>query len=94
MGIDYSAAIFVGLHRSELEDHENFEDFENGDLDQAPPFYDGGQAAIFGVSVVHSGDYSASEIEGSLDAKIQAAKDSFKETTGRDGKVYITTIGY
>lgn len=94
MGIEYSAAIIVGLPKDDLFEHESYEDFQNGDLDQAPPFYDGGEAAIMGIIVEQSGDYSAMELNGSLDAKISAAEDSFKEKTGMTPKVYLTPVGY
>lgn len=92
MGMSCSAAIIVGLHRAELEDHENFGDFENGSLDQAPPYYDGGFDAIFGVIAVSGDDYSAIEVNGSIDSRISAAKDFFKAKTGLDGRVYITPV--
>lgn len=94
MGISYSAAMVVGLQKEELKDHENFDDFMDGDLDAWPPYYDGGSDAILGVPVAQSDDYSASEVTGSVDAKISAAKEAFKEMTGMDGKVWITTVGY
>lgn len=90
MGIEYSAAIIVGLRRGELEDHENFEDFENGDLDSVSPYFDGWQDAIFGVIAHSAQDYSASEIEGSIDQKIEKASAEFTEKTGREGKVFLT----
>lgn len=94
MGMYYSAAIFVGLPRKEIEHHEHFEEFEDGDLDQAPPYYDGSEAALFGVSVCASDLYHATEIFGTLDDRIESAKQEFKEKTGLDGKVYITPIGW
>lgn len=94
MGIEYSAAIIVGLPIDELREHENFDDFKNGDLDSAPPFYDGGRRAIMGVVVTQSGDYCAREIDTGLDQRIALAKESFKSSTGMDGKVYITPVGY
>lgn len=94
MGIEYSAAIIVGLPKDDLFEHEKYEDFQNGDLDQAPPFYDGGEAAIMGIIVEQSGDYSAMELNGSLDDKIANAKYAFKFKTGLEGKVYLTPVGY
>lgn len=94
MGMYYSAAIIVGLHRDDLKDHEHFDEFVDGDLYQAPPYYDGCDQAIFGVIVEQSDDYAATEIIGELDSKIQSAKEAFKAKTGLDGHVFITPIGW
>jgi len=82
----------VGLHRDDIKDHENFDDYENGLLDSSPPYYDGGEDAIYGIIVVESGTYSASEINGDIDFEISNAKESFKNITGLDGKVFITPV--
>lgn len=88
MGIEYSAALIVGLHRDEIEDEDLIES-----LDQAAPYYDGGDEAIVGVYVERTGDYQAKEI--TLDqAKVDAAKAKFRELTGQDGKLYLTPRGY
>jgi hypothetical protein len=88
MGIEYSAALIVGLHRDEIEDEDLIDE-----LDQAAPYYDGGDEAIVGVYVERTGDYQALEI--TLDqAKVDAAKAKFRELTGQDGKLYLTPRGY
>lgn len=94
MGIDYQGAVIVGLHVEDLINHEKYEEFVDGGLDQASPYYDGFDQAILGVFAECSDTYSASEITGSVDAKIRAAKDKFKEKTGLDGKVWITPVGW
>lgn len=94
MGIYYQAAIVVGLPREDMRDHDKFEDFDNWELEQFAPYYDGSDSSILGIAVENSDDYSAMELNGSLDAKISAAEDSFKEKTGMTPKVYLTPVGY
>ena len=90
MGIEYSASIIVGLHRDALE---NSDDETIESLDMCPPYYDGSDQAIVGVTVFASGDYSASEFTWDQ-AKVDAAFVKFKEITGQDGRLYLTPCGW
>lgn len=90
MGIYYSAKIIIGLHRDELETTDD-EIIEN--LDQCPPYYDGGDQAVIGVVVASSEDFSATEFEWDQ-AKVDAAKIRFKDATGQDGKLYLSSCGW
>lgn len=94
MGIEYSAMIIVGLHVDDLSDHERFEEFLDGELDRAPPYYDGGDAAICGICVANTPDYAAKEVPDGLESLITKAKEDFKRITGLEGKVYLTPVGY
>jgi hypothetical protein len=88
MGIEYSAALIVGLHRDQIDAEDQVEQ-----LDQAAPYYDGSDEAIVGVIVERTGDYQAKEI--TLDqANVDAAMAKFRELTGQDGKLYLTPRGY
>lgn len=92
MGIDYRAAVFVGLPRCEIEDQELI---ENGDLDVCPPYYDGNSAdhAIAGLEYSGSETYGASEFAWDQ-AKVDELKAEFKKLTGKDAKVYLSPYGY
>jgi hypothetical protein len=88
MGMSYSAALIVGLHRDQIEDEDVIDE-----LDMAAPYYDGGDEAIVGLFVERTGDYQAKEI--TLDqAKVDAAKAKFRDLTGLDGKLYLTPRGH
>jgi hypothetical protein len=91
MGTYYKAKLIVGLPQDEIEiDDEEILD----EMDRACSYYDcDSDATILGVTVASSEDYSATEI--SLDpAKIDAAKATFRELTGQDGKLYLSPHGY
>jgi len=96
MGIDYRAAIFVGLPRESLYQVENFEELLDSDeLQVCPPHYDGNgeDYAIVGYEVYGSDTHCASEFVYDQ-AKIAAAKEEFKLRTGLDAKVWISPYGY
>lgn len=89
MGIEYKAAIVVGLHAG---------GFTNADvresLEQFAPYYDGYDVGLFGVEVVSTGEFSAAELPHDLDTRIKQAKAKFEQLTGQDGEVWITPVSY
>ena len=95
MSIDYSAAIFVGLPRSEF-DAELLADLLAADeLEVCPPSYDGGGGddhAIAGFSVKESPDYAAVEFTWDAPA-VARLKAEFKELTGLDARVWLSPCG-
>jgi hypothetical protein len=90
MGIEYKAAIIVGLPRDEIESED--EDVIES-LDQCPPYYGGGDQAIIGVVVVSSPDYAAKEFAWDQ-AAVDAAMATFHKKTGQVGKLYLTPVGH
>ena len=91
MGMYYKAKLIVGLPQDEIEiDDEEILD----EMDRACAYCDcDSDARILGVTVASSDDYSAIEVDLDL-AKIDAAKTTFKEITGQDGKLYLSPHGY
>ena len=95
MGVSYNAAIVVGAAWEDVDGNsqEDIQELvESGDLHDFPPFYDGYREGLFGLYIVNSPDYSYCEVEYAAQ-DIEAAKQKFKELTGMEGKVYLTTIG-
>lgn len=98
MGIDYSAAIVVGLPASEFD--ENFindldENYAWGEsLDRIPPYYDAPtEDCIIGYYYLYSGDYSARAIALGDLAKLEELKARFRTETGYEPEVWITPVG-
>jgi hypothetical protein len=92
MGIDYRAAVFVGLPRGEIQNQDLIDDDE---LEVCPPYYDGNGArhAIAGFEYKGSDTYAATEFEWDQ-AKVDELKAEFKTLTGQMAKVYISPYGY
>ena len=96
MGIDYRAAIFVGLPQGELRSLDNFTELLDSDeLQVCSPHYDGNSEdyAIVGYGAHWSDIYGPSELKYD-DAEISKLKDKFKSVTGLDAKVWISPYGY
>ena len=92
MGIEYSAKIMVGLKCKDMEDVD--EDLLD-ELDSIAPYYDGGYDAILGYVIEDSGDYSSSTlyIPGLIE-EADAAFEKFKQLTGKEPKLWLTTCGW
>lgn len=92
MGIDYRAAVFVGLPREEIQNRELI---ETDEIEVCPPYYDGTGAgyAIAGFEYKGSETYCASEFDWDQ-SKVDELKAEFKELTGQEAKVYISPYGY
>lgn len=96
MGVDYRAAVWVGLPRCEIEDWDTVEELLDAEeLSVCPPYYDGGGAtmAIVGLEYDSSCDYSATQFDWD-DAVVAGLKAQFKELTGQDAKVWLSPYGY
>lgn len=90
MGVSYSAMIIVGLPRDEMGDVD--EEIIEG-MDQCPPHYDGGDKAVIGYEVAGTPNYG--RIELGLDVgEVAELKKQFKDETGLDAKLYLSTCGY
>lgn len=94
MGINYKAAIVVGLQQCDLEFDELEEHLDDGTLRRCPPYYDGSDAddAVVGFIYRQSGAYCSGEIEWDQ-AQIDKLKADFKAITGQDAKVFLTPVG-
>lgn len=95
MGVDYNAAIVVGAEWRDIdeEDAEKIDDLICcSDLQDFPPYFDGYREGLFGLYIVNSPDYGYCEMKYTAE-DIEAAKQKFKELTGIEGNVYLTTIG-
>jgi hypothetical protein len=95
MSVEYNAAIVVGAAWEDINEDaiDNIDELvESGDLHDFPPFYDGYREGLFGLYIVNSPDYGYCEMEYTAQ-DVGAAKQKFKELTGIEGKVYLTTIG-
>ena len=92
MGIDIGARIIVGLPYDQITsiDREALDELiDNGDIDQASPYFDAPRDdCVFGIKVADS-DYRVEEF--SLDDKtITEAKAAFKSKYGHEAKVYLS----
>jgi hypothetical protein len=98
MGIDYQAALIFGLRRGDMNiDDDLNEKIANGDVDSCPPYYDGGgdDGEVVGVLIKSSPVYGATDINvDEISTKVEAAAKRFKELTGLDGKLWLSTNGW
>lgn len=98
MGVEYRAAIVVGLPKEELEDLLDEYDDPSGDsgLEHFPPYYDADYSeGVWGISVVETPDYTEREIDtGEFGVKLRAAQHKFHALTGKAGKLYVTPVGW
>lgn len=95
MGVDYQAAIVVGLPRKEIELEDLQDKIDDGDLEVCPPYYggDSDEDAIVGHMYKTSPWYAPREFEWDA-AQIDKLKADFKATTGKDAKVWISPRGW
>ena len=105
MGIDTGAMLIYGLPYEEMyEAYESyieqnpdkdidFQDWiEECGFDSASPYYDSSYSdKIFGITIVHSGDYSYCETTFyEIDVDTQDAERDFVKLTGKCGNLYIS----
>lgn len=96
MGIEYKAAIIVGLPRHEFEDQDQLNEWiDNEEVEVCSPYYDGSDAdwAIAGFFVATSELYSPSLFSWDAERVGELAA-QFKDLTGKDGKVWLSPYGY
>ena len=95
MGIDYKAAVFVGLPREEFDQEQLSGWLDEGDLEVCPPYYDGNSEdyAICGFSFKISRTYGPSELVWDQDA-LEKLKGDFNKLTRLDAKVWLSPLGY
>jgi len=95
MGIDYEAAIMVGLPRGDIECEDIADLIYEEELEVCPPYYDGSDddGAIVGLTYKVSGTYQASEFKWDQ-TLVDALKTEFKKLTGQDAKVWLSPLGW
>jgi len=95
MGIDYRAAIFVGLPRGEIKNEKIGEMIEGGEIEICPPYYDGtgDNGAIAGFEYAGSRTYEATELQWDPE-QVAKLKADFFEKFGQEAKVYLSPYGY
>lgn len=94
MGIDYAAAIWVGLPRKEFDVEKLEAMIEEGDIEVCPPYYDGNgdDNAIAGFSYCVSPDYAPTELTFMPD-ELSELVGKFKDLTMLDAKVWLSPFG-
>lgn len=94
MGIDMGSSLFIGLPAKEF-DEDFIDDCQMNDtLSRISPTYDcGNDEAYLGVHI-YTACESADKIKidfQKIQIAIQSAIDDFKEITGKDGNLYISS---
>ncbi len=96
MGVEYSARIVVGLPHEELEEFlQDMEDPYDLGLYIVSPYYDADYCdCLFGVLVQSCNDYSYVQLNtNKLMLDTDEAQRKFKEITGKEGRLYLSTYG-
>lgn len=93
MGVDYQAVLVVGLNADEFNRDEDGYFDSNGVLEFFSTYYDGSHG-IVGVPVAVSGVYDYREVSEYVAEDIALAREKFKEASGKEGKLYISTYGW
>ena len=92
MGIEYAAAIIVGLPVEDFPGMDNFYDWmEDNGLERCPPSYDADHG-IVGLFYKRSTDYGYDALSWDQ-SKLEQLKEDFKEITGMEARVYLSTLG-
>ena len=93
MGIDYRAVVVVGLPRDQFIEVEHFLEWaEDKGLDICPVSYDSGDG-IVGLVYAKSPDYWYSEFTYDPQ-RVAEMKQEFKDSTGMEAKVYLSSMGW
>jgi hypothetical protein len=101
MGIDYRAAVVVGLPREQVESNGKFDDerddfqdwAEEHGMEFVAPYYDGYDDALVGYVYRISPDYGRSIVRWAPD-EVEELKATFREVVGKDAEVYLSVLGY
>lgn len=95
MSIDYCAKLMIGLRRCEFTDQNLLEEWvQNGTLEVAPPYYDGGgeDHAVVGLPLLETGRFGNREFvpDPAKEAELRA---QFLKLTELPPKLYLCTHG-
>ena len=95
MGVEYSAALVVGVLGSELSKAE-LKDYvcTSEQLGSFAPYFDAPlEECVIGVEVLRTGEYDYEEVcVDSLDDKIEKAKEEFGYVCEIEPSVYLTPV--
>lgn len=90
MSISYDAVLVFGLPYSEIENAEELTD--DSILDLIWPYYDASPIyCLAGITVLKSDLYDLVDIP-SISKEVEIAAIKFKEITGLDGKLYLSSF--
>lgn len=94
MGVEYRAAIVVGLHYNDLPKETRDELLNNEELDAFSPYFDAPHCdCICGFSIQETDDYCSAELNLSASRTVELGV-KFKAITGLDAKVFLTPYGW
>ena len=95
MGIEYSAAVVVGLRQSDFDHNVAYEDLaDNGNLERFAPYYDApSEECIYGLPVEISGDYSYTTLDLSQSV-LDDLTQEFIKLTGHTPKLWLTVAAW
>lgn len=97
MGIEYKAAIIIGLPAKNLVSSEDdfYENYEGSNLKLVPLYYDAPFDYSYIGLVVYEIEYGALEISlAEAHMRLYKAMEDFRKETGRSGKATLCTWGY
>lgn len=94
MSVDTSAVLIFGLHYDLIPKDAPYlsGDPEVHGLQYASPTYDSPPDEwVYGVTLIEAEEENISLSTGVIEKWVEAARDKFKELTGLDGKLYLST---
>jgi len=93
MKVDYQAAIMVGLHRMDFKNVDVDELVEDEELQMCAPYHEGRNdpLAVIGFFYATSGTDKPNPFQWNQ-GEIDRLKETFKEITGQDAKIWISTL--
>lgn len=94
MGVEYRAAIVVGLPYDELPKDTRDELLDREELDAFSPYFDAPhEHCLCGFPIQETDDYQFAEMDFSLDG-VDELRIKFKTLTGLTPKTYLTPYGW
>lgn len=94
MSVDTSAVLIFGLHYDLIPKDAPYlsDDPYDYGLQYASPYYDSSRDEwVYGIIISQVGEFSISVSAGVIAEGVKAAREKFKELTGLDGKLYLST---
>lgn len=94
MGVEYRAAIVVGLPYDKLPKETRDDLIDNETLQSFSPYFDAGRDdCVFGFPLQETDDYQFAVMDYSLEDILKLSA-KFKAITGLDAKTYLTPYGW
>lgn len=94
MSIDVGAVLIFGLHYDLIPKDAPYleNDPEDYGLQYTSPYYDScPNKWVYGITISEVDGSSISLSTGVIEKGVEAAREKFKELTGLDGKLYLST---